>query len=130
MKKRCISSRNGPPAAGPYSHAVAAGNLLFVSGQGPVAKDGSGPVRGSFEEEARLTFDNLRAVLEDAGSGLEHVVKVTVFLEDMDRFGDLNAIYKEYFETECPARTCIQAGRLPVGIQVEIEAIAVIPGSL
>mgnify|MGYP006305665463 FL=1 len=127
MEKRCIFSENGPPAQGPYSHAVAAGGLLFVSGQGPVAPDGTGLKKGTLEDEARLTLTNLKAVLEDAGSGLQHVVKVNVYLADMDKFGEFNEIYKEYFPMNPPARTCIQAGRLPFDIQVEIEAVAVIP---
>ncbi len=127
MAKRCIHSENGAPAAGPYSHAVAAGNLLFVSGQGPFAKDGSGAVHGTLEEETRRTFDNLKAVLEDAGSGLEHVVKTLVFLADIDNFAAFNVLYEEYFAENPPARSCIEAGRLPAGIQVEIEAVAVIP---
>lgn len=127
MNKKCVFSPNAPPAAGPYSHAVAVGNLVFVSGQGPLAKDGTGPVRGTFESETRLTLDNLRAVLQDAGTGLPYVVKITVFLADMDQFGSFNEIYKEYFPTDCPARTCVQAGRLPKDIQVEIDAIAVLP---
>ncbi len=129
MKKQCLFSQSGPPAAGPYSHAVAAGNLLFVSGQGPFARDGSGPVRGTFEEEARRTFDNLGAVLEDCGSGMDHVLKVTVFLADMNQFATLNGIYKEYFPKDFPARTCIQAGRLPADIQIEVEAIALLPSA-
>lgn len=129
MKKQCFFSQNGPPAAGPYSHAVAVGNLLFVSGQGPFAQDGSGPVRGTFEEEARRTLDNLRMVLEDCGSGLDNVLKVTVFLADMNQFATFNGIYKEYFSEDCPARTCIQAGRLPADIQIEVEAIALLPSA-
>lgn len=127
MSKQCVHSKNGAPAAGPYSHAVIANGLVFVSGQGPLAKDGSGAVRGTFEEEVRRTIDNLRAVLEDSGSGLQHVVKTTVFLADMENFAAFNGIYEGYFVKEPPARTCIQAGRLPGDIQVEIEAIAVIP---
>jgi len=127
MEKRCIASPNGPPVAAPYSPAVAAGNLLFVSGQGPMARDGSGVVRGTFEEETRLTLDNLKTVLEDAGSSLEQVVKATVFLADMGNFGKFNEVYSAYFPENPPARTCIQAGRLPLDFQVEVEAIALLP---
>jgi 2-iminobutanoate/2-iminopropanoate deaminase len=126
MDKRCIIAPNGPPAQGPYSHAVAVGDLLYVSGMGPVAPDGSGLKRGAFEDEVRLTLSNLRAVLEDAGSGLDKVVKVNAFLADMDRFLAFNEIYKEFFTSNYPARTCIQAGRLPFDIQVEVEAVAVL----
>ncbi len=128
MKKQCVFAAGAPPALGPYSHAVAAGNLLFLSGQGPMKTDGSGVLRGTLEEETRLTFSNIQAVLKAADLGLEDVVKVTVFLKDMDQFGAFNQIYKEYFPENCPARTCIQAGRLPLDIQVEIEVVALIPG--
>ena len=127
MDKHCIFAPNGPPAQGPYSHAVAAGDLLFVSGQGPVAPDGSGLRTGTIQEEARLTLSNLKAIIEDAGSDLEHVVKVNVYLADMDHFGAFNEVYKEFFTSNYPARTCIQAGRLPFDIQVEIEAVAALP---
>lgn len=129
MKKRCVFSANGPAAQGPYSHAVAAGGLLFVSGQGPVARDGSGVRRGRVQEEARLTLSNLKAIVEDAGSSLEHVVKITAYLSDMNNFAAFNEVYKEFFPSDFPARTCIQAGRLPFDIQVEIDAIAVLPES-
>ena len=124
MEKECIFAQNGPPAAGPYSHAVAAGPFVFVSGQGPMRRDGGGVLRGTLEEEARQTLDNLRAVLQDAGSSLDRVVKVNFYLADMETFSRFNAVYKEYFTADFPARTCIQAGGLPLGIQVEIEAVA------
>jgi 2-iminobutanoate/2-iminopropanoate deaminase len=127
MEKRCIFSPNGPPAQGPYSHAVAVGDLLFVSGQGPVAPDGTGLRKGTIEEESRLTLSNLKAILDDAGSGLQHVVKVNVYLANMDHFSAFNEVYKTFFPSNYPARTCIQAGRLPFDIQVEIEATALIP---
>ncbi len=127
MKKRCFVSPNGAPVAGPYSPAVAAGNLLFVSGQIPMARDGSGIRRGTIEEETRQALDNLKAVLEDAGSGLAQVVKVSAFLSDMNDFAAFNQVYKEYFPSECPARICIQAGRLPLDSKVEVEAIAILP---
>lgn len=127
MKKECIECPSGPPAAGPYSTVVRSGGFLFVSGQGPLAADGSGPVRGTIEEEARATLENLRAVLADAGARLDDVVKVTVFLADMVNFTRFNDVYKTYFPEQQPARTCIQAGRLPLDFQVEIEAIACAP---
>jgi 2-iminobutanoate/2-iminopropanoate deaminase len=127
MKKRSVYAPNGSPAMGPYCHAAAAGNLLFVSGQGPFAKDGSGTVSGTFEEETRRTLDNLKAVVQDAGSSMEQVVKVNIYLKDIADFGEFNGIYAEYFPEDPPARTCIQAGALPAGIQIEIEAVAIVP---
>lgn len=127
MKKRCIMASNSAPAVGPYSHAVAAGNLLFLSGQGPFAKDGTGAQIGTLEEETELTFSNMIAILQEAGATLKDVVKVTVYLKDMADFPKFNALYKEYFPDECPARTCIQAGKLPMDIKVEIEVIALLP---
>lgn len=131
MEKECFFAPNGPPAQGPYSHAVAVpmgtGKLLFVSGQGPVASDGTGLRKGTMQQEARLTLSNLKTILEDAGSSMDNVVKVNVYLSDMNHFAAFNDIYKEFFPANCPARTCIQAGRLPFDIQVEIEAIALIP---
>ena len=127
MEKKCIFAPDAPPALGPYSHAVVAGNLVFLSGQGPFRPDGSGVFRGTLEEETRLTFSNIEAVLKAAGASLEHVVKVAVFLKDMEQFGAFNEIYKTYFPQHCPARTCIQAGRLPHDIQVEIEVVALVP---
>lgn len=128
MPKRCIHADDAPPALGPYSHAVVAGNLVFLSGQGPFAPDGSGICRGTLEEETRLTFSNIKAVLAAAGCGLEDVVKVLVFLSDMDNFAEFNRYYKEYFPSDCPARSCIEAGRLPGDIQVEIEVVAMLQG--
>lgn len=126
MQKECIFSPSGPPAAGPYSHAVKANGFLFLAGQGPLARDGSGPIRGTVEEETKVTFENIKAVLADAGSDLSAVVKVTAYLSDMVNFGKFNDVYKTYFVENQPARTCIQAGRLPGDIQVEIDIIAVV----
>jgi 2-iminobutanoate/2-iminopropanoate deaminase len=129
--KRCINAKDGAPAVGPYSHATSAelglGTLLFVSGQGPFARDGSGPVRGTIEEETHRAMENLKTVLEEAGSGFEHVLKTTVFLLDMGDFAAFNAIYASYFPANPPARSCIQAARLPADIRVEVEAIALVP---
>ena len=126
MEKECIFSPNGPPAIGPYSHAVSAGGFLYVSGQCPFAKDGSGAVRGTIAEETKLALENLKAVLGDAGTCLEAVVKVTVYLSDMENFSAFNEVYKEYFADNFPARTCIEVGRLPLDVQVEIDVIALL----
>lgn len=125
MEKKCLIAKNGPPAVGPYSHAVRVGQLLFVSGQGPFNRDGSGPIQGSFEEQVRYTLENLKVVLNDCGSDLSLVVKTTVFLVDMGLFSEFNRIYKEYFPTEPPARSCVEVSNLPGGIMVEIEAVAI-----
>jgi 2-iminobutanoate/2-iminopropanoate deaminase len=112
---------------GPYSHAVLTGQLLFISGQGPFAKDGSGSIPGTIEEETVRTMDNLKAVLDDAGSGLEHVIKTTCFLGDMDNFKAFNEVYASYFPEDSPARSCVEVARLPLDIKIEIEAIALVP---
>ncbi len=126
MEKRVVPTPGIGGPKSPYSLAVAAGDLLFISGQVPMKPDGTA-VKGDFEAEARQALDNVKAVLEAAGSGLPHVVKVLVFLSDMDKFGAFNEIYKEYFMEERPARSCIQAGRLPFDFQVEVECVAVLP---
>lgn len=127
MSRESIISPGAPPAVGPYSHAVVANGFVFASGQCPFAADGSGYTPGTIEEESRLALDNLKGILEHAGSGMAHVVKTTCFLKSMSDFAAFNAVYKEYFPSEPPARTCIQAGALPLGVQVEVEAIAVLP---
>ncbi len=126
MAKKCLIVSGAPPAVGPYSHAVRAGGFLFISGQGALARDGSGLVRGTIEEETRLALENLKTILEEAGLTLESVVKTTVFLADMVNFSRFNDVYKTYFPADPPARSCVQAGRLPLDMQVEIEAVAVI----
>ena len=106
----------------PYSAAVeASGRLLFIAGQGPVDVSTGHFVLGTFEEQARLTLDNLRAVAEAAGADLSRAVKVGVFLRDMDDFASLNAIYSEYFPEPRPARTTVQSN-LPQ-IRIEMDAI-------
>lgn len=126
MEKRCIDVPGLPKPQVPYSTAVAAGNLLFVSGQVPVQENGKPLIGGTFEEETRLTLDNVKRVVEGAGSSMDKVVKVMAFLGDMKYFGEFNSIYKEYFPENQPARSCIQAGRLPLDFKVEVEAIAIL----
>ena len=127
MEKICLQAAGAPPALGPYSHAVVAGDFVFLSGQGALAPDGSGIVHGTIEEETRLTFSNIQAVLDEAGATLRDVVKVLVFLSDMDNFSAFNKVYKEYFPEDPPARSCVEAARLPGDMQVEIEVVALLP---
>ncbi len=111
------------PALGPYSAGVAVGDFIFVSGQIPTDADGNLPA--GIEAQARQSILNLKAVLEAGGSDLQHVVKTTVFLKDMDDFAAVNAVYSEYFNGAVqPARSCVQAAKLPKDMPLEIEAIA------
>ena len=129
MQKTCVFSPNGSPAMGPYSHAVQTGQLLFISGQGPFAKDGSGAIAGTIEEETVRTLDNLKAVVEDAGAQMTDVVKTTCFLADMNDFKAFNTVYASYFAEQSPARSCVEVARLPLDIKVEVEAIVLVPNA-
>ena len=123
MKRTVISTTDAPAAIGPYSQAVRAGKLVFCSGQIPLRPDGS-LNEGDVAEQTRQVLENMRAVLGAAGSSLEQVVKTTVFLQDMNDFAAMNAVYAEFFAGEPPARSTIQVARLPRDVRVEIEAIA------
>ena len=124
MHKEIIHTEKAPQPVGPYSQAVKANGFLFLAGQVPLHPESGALHTGSFEAQCRLVLENIKAVLNAGGSSLEEVVKVTIFLKDMEDFDQLNAIYSEYFGAGKPARTCIQAGRLPKDVAVEMEAIA------
>jgi 2-iminobutanoate/2-iminopropanoate deaminase len=126
MDKRPVYT--GAPVAGaPYSPGIITGNLVFVSGQVPMDPETKEVLRGDFEGEVRLCIANVERILKAAGTDLAHCVKVVVFLADMENFSRLNAVYNEYFGEVRPARSCIQVARLPLDVDVEIEAIAVLP---
>ncbi|MEP6571750.1 MAG: RidA family protein [Gemmatimonadota bacterium] len=116
------------PRKGAYSQAVRLGDLLFVAGQGGLNPITGSPAGSTFELQARQAFDNLRAILEDAGSGLEHVVKTTCFLVVPEAFDQLNQLYTEYFPVSPPARST-PIVQLPRGLLFSIEAIAAVPRS-
>jgi 2-iminobutanoate/2-iminopropanoate deaminase len=122
--KKIIATDKAPPPVGPYSPVVALGDLIFISGQGPMDMQSGKFVNAVLEQETRLTLDNVKNILEDVGSSMQDVLKVTAYLADMDDFAEFNRIYAEYFPKDPPARTCIQAARLPAGIKVEIDVIA------
>lgn len=123
-QRTVVSTDQAPGAIGPYSQAIIAGELVFCSGQLPLDPSSGQLLTGSIEDQTRRVLDNLRAVLEEAGSSLKHVVKTTIFLADMNDFANVNAAYAEYFEQEPPARSTVQVARLPRDARVEIEAIA------
>jgi 2-iminobutanoate/2-iminopropanoate deaminase len=123
MKKE-IKTEKAPQAIGPYSQAIEANGFVFASGQ--IAIDPStGELRtGTIEEQTRLVLNNLKAVLDAAGTSLDNVVKCTVFLQDMDDFSKMNGVYGEFFKPPYPARAAVQVARLPKDVKVEIEAMA------
>jgi 2-iminobutanoate/2-iminopropanoate deaminase len=122
--KTQIATDRAPAAIGPYSQAIAAGPYVFCSGQIPLDPTTGRVVAGGIEAQTRQVLENLRAVLEAAGSRLELVVKTTVFLANMGDFAAMNGVYAAYFDKKPPARSTVQAAALPRGVAVEIEAIA------
>lgn len=123
-ERSAVTSGKLPAVKGPYSPAIRAGGFVFVSGQGPIDPKSGEPVKGPIEDQTRLVLENVRAILEAAGSSLDRVVKTTVYLADIQDFAAMNEVYATFFGDQPPARTTIQAANLPLGIGVEIEAIA------
>jgi 2-iminobutanoate/2-iminopropanoate deaminase len=125
LMKQVISTKNAPAAIGPYSQAIRAGELLFVSGQIPLdPATGNLIPENTIQAQTTRVLTNLSAILAQAGATLDNVVKTTVFLKDMEDFGEMNRIYQSFFQTDCPARSAVQVARLPKDVLVEIEAIA------
>jgi len=119
-----VQTPAAPPAIGPYSQAIVSGHLIFCSGQIPLDPATGEIVEGGIEEQTHRVLKNLRAVLESAGSGLEQVLKTTVFLKRMDDFAAMNAVYATYFPDAPPARSTVEVARLPRNVLIEIECIA------
>ena len=119
-----VSTQRAPAALGPYSQAIVANGMVYCSGQIPIDPATNTIHAETIEEQTRQAITNLKNVLEAAGSGLDKVVKTTVFISDMNDFAALNAVYAELFGGSKPARSCVQAARLPKDVKVEIEAIA------
>jgi 2-iminobutanoate/2-iminopropanoate deaminase len=122
--KQAISSPGAPKAIGPYSQAVRAGQLLFVSGQVPLDPATGQMVEGDIASQTRRVFDNLAAVLKAGGRSFADVVRTTVFLADMNDFAAVNEVYGTYFTEPYPARATVQVARLPKDARVEIDVIA------
>ena len=125
--KTVISTAEAPTAVGPYSQAIAAGGLVFCSGQIPLEPSSGVLIEGDISSQTKRVLENLAAVLRAHGLTMEHVVKTTVFMTDLANFGEMNTVYAQYFPSDPPARSTIQVAALPKGANVEIEAIACKP---
>ena len=122
--KQVIHTDKAPAAIGPYSQAIQIGQLLFTSGQVPIDPETGAIVDGGIQEQARQSLNNIKAILNAAGTNMGAVVKTTVFLQDMNDFAAMNEVYAQFFQEPYPARSAVQVGRLPKDALVEIEAIA------
>jgi 2-iminobutanoate/2-iminopropanoate deaminase len=123
MNKQPVSTPNAPAAIGPYSQGITIGNLVFTSGQLPLNPQ-SGELVADIEAATKQSLDNIRAILESAGSSMDKIIKTVVFLRDMNDFAAMNAVYTTYFPSNPPARSAVQVARLPKDAILEIEAIA------
>ena len=123
--KTIISTNNAPKAIGPYSQAVEANGMLFISGQIPIDPQTGQIVQGGIEAQTRQVLNNIQAILEAAGYGLNNVVKTTVYLKDLNDFAKMNQVYATFFDSQPPARAAFQVARLPLDVLIEIEAIAI-----
>ncbi len=124
MTRKVLATTQAPAAVGPYSQGIAAAGLVFTAGQIGLDPATGKFVSGGVVEQARRALDNARAVVEAGGASLADVVKVTVFLADMGDFAAFNEVYREFFTTDCPARSAVGVAALPVGALVEVEMIA------
>ena len=124
--KTIISTPKAPAAIGPYSQAVLVNGMLFTSGVIPIDPETNTLVEGDVTVQARQAIGNLKNLIEASGSSMDKVVKTTVFIKDMNDFGKMNDIYKDFFTSDFPARSCVEVARLPKDVLIEIEAIATV----
>ena len=125
MKRSIVETKKAPPPVGPYSQAIQAGNMVFVSGQIALHPE-TNEIPEDFTTQCHQVLKNLQAILEASGSSLEHTVKVMIYMTDIDRFNELNEIYADYLGSAKPARACVEVSRLPKGVLVEMDAVALI----
>jgi 2-iminobutanoate/2-iminopropanoate deaminase len=128
MTRDIIATDQAPGAVGPYSQAVRTDRLIFTAGQVPLDPATGALVEGPIEDQTRRVLQNVRAVLEAAGSGLDRVVKMTVFMTDLGDFQRMNGVYAEFFPEAPPARSAVQVAALPLGAVIEMEAVALVRG--
>ena len=124
MPKKVIHTDHAPAAVGPYSQAIVANGFVFTAGQIPLIPSEGKMLEGDVQDQTRQVLENLSAVLEEANSSLNNVIKITIFLDSMDDFAKVNEVYGEFFSSNPPARSTVEVARLPLGALVEIEAVA------
>ena len=122
--KKVISTPKAPAAIGPYSQAIEINDMIFTSGIIPINPANGTLVDGSIEEQTKQVFDNMKGLLEDAGSSLDKIIKSTVFIKNMEDFSRVNEVYASYFTGDFPARSCVEVARLPKDVLIDVEAIA------
>ena len=127
MSKQAVKTENAPGAVGPYSQAIIANGMVFTAGQLGVVPGTKQFAEGGIQAQTRQALENVKAVLTAAGTDMAHIVKVTVFLYDMNDFAAMNEIYATFFTGQPPARSAVQVAKLPLGALIEIEAVARIP---
>ncbi|NLK96374.1 MAG: RidA family protein [Clostridiales bacterium] len=125
MSRKIIETEKAPKAIGPYSQGQIIGNLVFTSGQIPI-NPATGEMENDIKKATAQSIENVKAILEKAGSSLDKVIKTTVFISNMDNFAEVNEVYGEYFKENTPARSCVEVAKLPKNAVIEIEAIAFI----
>ena len=130
MSRSIVKISNALTPIGPYSQAVSCGNMLFVSGQIPIDPESGELTINSFAEQCHRVLLNLQLILQAGGSGLDRVLKVTIYMKNMTQFGELNEIYAEYFDAFKPARACVEVSDLPKGVDIEMDAIAEISSAI
>ena len=123
--KEIISTKKAPAAIGPYSQAVCVGDTIYTSGMIPIIPETGELETGDIKAQAKQAIGNLIALVEEAGSDADHVIKTTVFIKDMNDFAAVNEVYSTFFSKDCPARSCVEVARLPKDVMIEIECIAI-----
>lgn len=126
MEKEIINTKKAPAAIGPYSQAIKAGNLVFTSGQIPINPETGELVNDDIKKATERSLENVKAILEEAGTCLDKVIKTVVFVKDMNDFAAVNEVYGKYFTSNQPARSCVEVGSLPKDALVEIEVVALV----
>jgi 2-iminobutanoate/2-iminopropanoate deaminase len=126
MVREIVATKRAPSAIGPYSQAIKTKHMVFVSGQLAIDPLSGELISGDIRKETRQALNNLKQILLAAGSKLEHIIKTTLYISDMDDFDSINEVYAEFFNQDPPARACVQVARLPKDANVEVEAVALL----